>query len=291
MSGGANCKNINLVIHDNAQGVSFWTPATDSELHGCIIYDNGWKAPDRGHGHAIYTQNQNGTKLISDCIMTGGFSYTMHAYGSSRAYVDNFVIVGNIAYDAGTFLVGGGKPSNNIRVHENYLHNVSMQIGYNAPNNVDCYVSGNVINNGGLNIVRYQKAENKDNLIVSRGASRPTEQRIVVRRNAYDRNRANVAVFNWTNLPAAAIKPGDLLAKGDRFVLLEPKDFFGKPIAMGLYDGQAVTMPLKGEFTAAVIINLGGGAPQTRPSAASTEPSKISLGEAWRAVLEKETRR
>ena len=85
---GTGCKYINLVIHDNAQGVSFWSGATDSELHGCIIYDNGWDAPDRGHGHAIYTQNEKGVKTISDCIMTGGYGYTMHAYGSSRAFVD-----------------------------------------------------------------------------------------------------------------------------------------------------------------------------------------------------------
>src|ERR1051326_24629 len=66
---GAGCKFINLIIHDNAQGVSWWTASKDSELHGCIIYDNGWEAPDRGHGHAIYTQNAEGVKTISDCII------------------------------------------------------------------------------------------------------------------------------------------------------------------------------------------------------------------------------
>src|SRR5262245_9154025 len=104
---GRDCKYIDLIIHDNAQGVSFWSGAIDSELHGCIIYDNGWDAPDRGHGHAVYTQNQTGIKVISDCIMTGGFGYTMHAYGSSRAYVDNYLIEGNICYVGGRFLVGG----------------------------------------------------------------------------------------------------------------------------------------------------------------------------------------
>src|SRR5262249_25898504 len=54
---GTGCKFINLVIHDNNQGVSWWTASTDSELYGCLIYDNGWTATDRGHGHAIYTQN------------------------------------------------------------------------------------------------------------------------------------------------------------------------------------------------------------------------------------------
>ena len=88
---------------------------------------------DRGHGHAIYTQNEDGTKTVTDCIMTGGYGYTMHAYGSKRAYVDNYLIEGNIAYKANMFLIGGGRPSHDIRVLENYLYGVSMQIGYSAP--------------------------------------------------------------------------------------------------------------------------------------------------------------
>lgn len=62
---GRGCQYVNLVIHDNAQGISFWSGATDSEVHGCILYDNGWQAPDRGHGHAIYTQNKEGLKTPS----------------------------------------------------------------------------------------------------------------------------------------------------------------------------------------------------------------------------------
>jgi hypothetical protein len=59
--------------------VSWWAESRDSERYGCLIYDNGWKAPDRGHGHAIYTQNNEGIKTIADCIMTGGYGYTLHA--------------------------------------------------------------------------------------------------------------------------------------------------------------------------------------------------------------------
>jgi len=81
--GGSGCKYINLVIHDCRQGVSFWSGATDSELHAASSTTTVGRT-DRGHGHAIYTQNQDGVKTISDCIMTRGRSYTMHAYGSSR---------------------------------------------------------------------------------------------------------------------------------------------------------------------------------------------------------------
>ena len=61
-------KFINLVIHHARQGLSYWAEDRDSEVHGCIIYDNGWPAVDRGHGHAIYTQNKDGIKTISDCV-------------------------------------------------------------------------------------------------------------------------------------------------------------------------------------------------------------------------------
>src|SRR5207253_3191665 len=118
---------INLVIHDNSQGVSWWSESKDSELYGCILFDNGWAGTDRGHGHAVYTQNKDGTKTIADCIFTGGYGYSLHAYGSSRADVDNYLIVGNIAYNADTFLIGGGKPSHHIRVFENLLYGVPMR--------------------------------------------------------------------------------------------------------------------------------------------------------------------
>jgi hypothetical protein len=253
---GEGCKYIDLVIHDNAQGVSFWSGATDSELHGCIIYDNGWKAPDRGHGHAVYTQNKDGVKTISDCIMTGGYSYTMHAYGSKNAYVDHYLIEGNIAYDAGPFLIGGGRPSRGIRAFENVLYNVTMQIGYTAPSNEDCEVRGNVIVGGGLHVNKFQKAVKEDNLVLGKNAPRPKEPavRSSLRPNRYDPNRANVAVFNWAKAPTVEILPGEFLKPGDRYRLMNPRDFYGRPVAEGRYDERPISVPVEGEFAAMILL-------------------------------------
>lgn len=246
---GRECKYINLVIHDNAQGVSFWSGATDSELYGAIIYDNGWKAPDRGHGHAIYTQNQKGVKTIADCIMTGGYSYTMHAYGSSRAYVDHYFIQGNVAYNAGPFLVGGGRPSRGIRVLENYLYRVPMQLGYTASENEDCEVRGNVIVDAGLSIVKFRHAVQEDNLVLGPGDPRPKEPaRVIVRPNRYEPGRAHVIVFNWARKPAVEFSPEKVLRPGDGYCLLDPRDFFGKPVVAGRFDGTPIRLPVEGEF-------------------------------------------
>jgi hypothetical protein len=253
---GQGCKFINLVIHDNAQGVSWWVGSTQSELYGCTIYDNGWDAPDRGHGHAVYTQNKDGTKTIADCIMTGGHGYTMHAYGSGRAYVDNYVIEGNIAYNAGPFLVGGGRPSHNIRVLGNFLYKVDMQIGYSAQENEDCEVSGNVILDGGLSINKYKKVVKEDNLVLGKSDPRPKEPpvRIELRPNWYDPQRANLVVFNWAKQPAVEWQPAGFLKPGDKYRLMDSRDLFGKPVLAGSFDGKAIGLPMMtNEFAAWVL--------------------------------------
>ncbi len=70
MQGGSDCKYINLVIHHCNQGISCWKDELNPEIYGCILYGNGWVGVDGGHGHCIYTQNDQGTKTISNCIMT-----------------------------------------------------------------------------------------------------------------------------------------------------------------------------------------------------------------------------
>ena len=237
---GNGCKYVNLVIHDNAQGVSFWSGATDSELHGCIIYDNGWDAPDRGHGHAIYTQNEKGTKTISDCIMTGGYGYTLHAYGSPRAFVDRYLVEGNICYDAGTFLIGGERPSRDIQVLSNCLYNVNMQLGYTAPYNEDCELRGNTIVNGELSIRDFQQVVNEGNLVLRKADPRPTVTplRVDIRPNRHDADRFHLVVFNWAQSATVSLELGRQLTIGQSYRLMDPRDLFGQPAAAGVYGGR-----------------------------------------------------
>jgi hypothetical protein len=98
---GARTKFINIVIHDTAGGYDFWTPAEDSEIYGSLIYYNGWSAPDRGHGHAVYSQNQTGKKLIQDNIAFSNFGMGIRAYGSGKAFANNIDFIGNVSFNAG----------------------------------------------------------------------------------------------------------------------------------------------------------------------------------------------
>jgi hypothetical protein len=132
-------KFINLIVHDTAQGFSFWTPAQNSEIYGSLIYNNGWEGADRGHGHGIYTQNREGLKVIADNILFQGFGVGIHCYGTPAAYIENYVIDGNTIFNSGTLtsngyhdynlLVTGGHGPNNIVVTNNYTYHSTSDKG------------------------------------------------------------------------------------------------------------------------------------------------------------------
>ncbi|MEZ5365665.1 MAG: hypothetical protein R2748_25885 [Bryobacterales bacterium] len=55
--------------------------APDSEIYGNHIYYNGWKGPNRTHGHGIYSQNNTGAKLLAENIVHDQFADGVHLYG------------------------------------------------------------------------------------------------------------------------------------------------------------------------------------------------------------------
>jgi hypothetical protein len=277
---GRNCRYVNLVIHDCLQGIGFWQTAVDSEIYGCIIYDNGWAAKDRGHGHAIYTQNKDGTKTIANCIFTGGYGWSMHAYGSPRAYVDNFNIIDNITYETrNEFLVGGGRPSQGIRVADNFFHGASVRIGYTAKDNEDAAFLRNVLCKAGVSFNSYQKVDFQDNTLLAAGVNKTTVKEfldrgnktvaqadlagakpvVFFRPNKDDPKRAHLAVYVPAAKDAAAettvpVDAGAMLKDGQKFRLMNPRDLWGKPVLAGTAKGGTIDVPVKGELAVYVLL-------------------------------------
>lgn len=126
---GPNTKLINCVIRDTGGGIGFWRPAVDSEVYGNLVYNNGWRAPDRNHGPALYTQNEQGLKTVRDNLLLNPYSLNLQLYGSSRSRLENYLIEGNIS-SGSRFLIGGGTPAKNITMVENFLYRHSAEIGY-----------------------------------------------------------------------------------------------------------------------------------------------------------------
>jgi hypothetical protein len=118
-------KIVNLVIHDVGVAIGFWNPAIDSELYGNIIYNNGWVAPDRGHGHGIYTQNEQGTKVIRDNVIFKQFGWGLHIYPRPGG-ITGYDVEGNVSFNngvpengssnSGNLLVDGYPPFHAARI-------------------------------------------------------------------------------------------------------------------------------------------------------------------------------
>lgn len=64
----------------------------------------------------------------------------------------------------------------------------------------------------------------------------------------------HVAVFNWARQPAVEIAVGDFLKPGDRYRPMDPRDFYGKPVLSGTYQGKPIRVPAQGEFAASVLL-------------------------------------
>jgi hypothetical protein len=160
---GIGVRLINSVIHNMNSGVGMWQNAADAEVYGCIIYNNGWQGPDRGHGHGIYGQNQVGTKRIVDNIIFNQFGYGVHAYGSVDAFLDGFHVEGNILFNNGSLgryrnepgaapqpniLIGGGAPASRASVMNNMTYSSfdfreNIELDYADTANRDIAVTDN----------------------------------------------------------------------------------------------------------------------------------------------------
>src|SRR5262249_10619909 len=147
------------VIHDSwSGGFNNWDgESTGGILYGNLIYNNGWVGTDRGHGHAIYTQNNPGapTKTVENNIMWGGQGFTFHSYGQP-GNTQGYLVAGNCAFNNnGQFLIGGFLPQTGNTVTSNYLYNEAggMQMGgYGGAIN-DLTITNNIIDNGALYII------------------------------------------------------------------------------------------------------------------------------------------
>ena len=64
--------------------------------------------------------------------------------------------------------------------------------------------------------------------------------------NEYEPKRANVVAYNWDRAASIAVDLSTVLAVGDAFEVRSATDFFGPPVASGVYDGAPVSIPMTG---------------------------------------------
>jgi hypothetical protein len=279
---GPKIRLINMAIHDTANsGVGFWTPATDGELYGTLIWHNGFQGPSRGHCHAIYTQNKDGHKRIVDNIMFNQFGWGIHIY-TQQGFTWNYHVEGNIVFNNGCIQAGGGLTQNILVTGNNPKDPVVI-------NNCTYFTPSA---GGGSNRIFGTNATVKDNWFAggsvgvavngltasgntcwcpvtglpegSKGAG--SGLHVIVRPNQYEPGRANVCVYNWDKRGSVDIdlsKAG--LKQGDKFEVRDAENFFGPAVASGTYEGRSVSIPMTGLKVAAAAGNVPTPPKHTAP--------------------------
>jgi hypothetical protein len=174
---GSNLKFINLIVHDTMIGFGFWKDAVDSEIYGCLVYNNGHQGADRGWGQGIYTQNNTGTKRMADNIIFNNFAHGFQVYGSDTAYTKGYNIEGNAIFRNGTIgssqamsiVLGSGVPAERISLINNYTYNGggtnTFLGGYDNAPHKDIVVKSNYFVGGepALRVTAWEQATISDN--------------------------------------------------------------------------------------------------------------------------------
>ena len=127
-------------------GCGFWQTSYNSILYGLWTLNNGWDAPDRGHGHGLYTQNGTlGPKLIRNCVLAQGYSGGIRAYTTNQelAYttVDRCISIHDQIH------LGGHSPASQCAITNNRIWTDGLEIGETDRGNGDVIISGNYVVN------------------------------------------------------------------------------------------------------------------------------------------------
>lgn len=246
---GAGCRLINCVLHD-LFGVGVWASGEDATLYGCLAYGNGWSGPDRGHGHALYTQHVAGApRVLMHNVWHSCFGWGLHAYTQTNGNIDNVTARQNVAYNAGALhdaayvnlLLGGDwiSPAEGAVLDANNTYGAHGIQEYGAG-----WTGAIVIDNycpDGISCDPDHCAEYSGN-----ATSAPASgTRITLWPNEYDAGRALLTVYNWDHLDAVAVDVSAVYSAGDTIRARNTQDYYeDAPLLTVAQDG-TLTMDMR----------------------------------------------
>jgi len=275
---GPNTRVINFIVHDNVGGgISSWSNAPNSELYGNIIYNNGWTGPDRGHGHAIYAQNNTGFKKLTNNIIFFGYGTGIHVY-TEGGQMNNFDVQHNTWFMTGASdprasqkkdncLIGGFKPVTNLLMKNNlgYSENSrGIRLGYGGSVVgqdailMDNYLSENfwvagswsslnVSNSAvfrGLTGVASSFISDGTNGNIVQITPPATGNQVFVKANDHDPRRARVVIYNHEDAPSVSVDLSSVLKSGEAYRIHSSFALFDAPMIEGVFDGNPVSIPM-----------------------------------------------
>lgn len=232
--GAPGVKLINMIIHDTRGGPGLFVGAVNAEANGCIIYNNGWNAPDRGHGHGLYVQNLNGLMHLSDNIIFTQFGLGIHGYTQGSS-LKHFLVERNVVFNNGRvatypdpnikeqILFGGSPPVQDLNILNNYVYvpldqnSCPIRLDYAAGSNDNAVVANNYVAGGSsggnysVSALNYQSVIFTNNTVYSNNGYllllQPHSGYVVDRNTYYGNSSANFnngsSQYNFTGWKSA----------------------------------------------------------------------------------------
>ena len=245
---------INMVIHDaGVSGVGAWNEAPNAEVYGSIIYNNGTHA---NLDHGVYFNGSTGTKYITDNVVFDNWAFGLHGYSPTAGELNNLRLDGNTSFNNGSIgsythnpdLYVGGSQITNLTVTNNNTWQwtdaeLTLWLGAGSSSNQGLTLTSNRTV-GGTSLGTWSGVTQSGNQYWS-AASPPTSgQYVLVRPNRYEAGRANITVYNWSDLSSASADLSGVLRTGDTYEVRDAQNFFGSPVAQGTYGGGSISLPM-----------------------------------------------
>jgi hypothetical protein len=288
-------KFISLVVHDCYIGFGSTNANDDSEVNGCILFNNGWKGSDRPHGHNIYVHNGLGKKKpVTDCITWGAFESNVQAWSGSDADMDDFVFDGHVAFFSGNFVDGynfllGASTYRNPTVTNGMFYvrgHTNWDLGYGSGTAVGGNISGNYVAGGTQKLAGFSGTTVSNNFVWYESfegstpagtgntwtTTRPTVNKVFVRKSLYETGRANIVVFNWSGTTSVTVDLSAIYNLNDLYYIVDAQSP-SVVIQKGKYTGP-VTIPMTKTGIAQPIGNSG----QTRTHTPSEFGCFVAIG-------------
>ncbi len=163
---------INNIIHNTQSSAIQLMGAGNSTVYGNITFDYGWSAPDRGHGHGLYTHNRRGgLRVFEHNIFLPGFGNTAQSYSGGINDIRDYLFTENVFVGGRVVVYSPLAPAANVELRGNHFYRTrSIELGRFYANE-DLRVIGNRIYDAdnNLTIRLWDELEVRDNVFVGSG--------------------------------------------------------------------------------------------------------------------------
>ena len=272
---GANSNIYNCLAYDNiGGGIDFWKSAKNATLHGNIIYNNGYSAKGRGHGHGVYTQNTDGYKKLTNNIVFFGYQTGLHPYSIGSAPINNFTIENNVWFLAGAADPRDAQQKTNLIIFtkagvQNLL--IKNNKGYTQVNRGSSIASADIAGSARLednylverlevfpiwnqfdlsNNTIYGNIDDNASDINDLGgntfsSTQPSSgKKVFVDANGIDPRRARVTIYNYDNVDSVNVDLSSVLKIGEAYRIHSVFGLFKDPVLNGVYNGGNISIPM-----------------------------------------------